>query len=193
LSFLLCVVWVAALCSFIVCNVDSMLFFPSASAENYVTFALTLPDLPELSVCLWLRVEASHVDPVYRRLPTSLLLDSRWHHLCVLWSSIQGRFWHYSDHRLTSSGSNFRKGWEIPGGGSVVLGQEQDSVGGGFDASEGFAGQVAGFRVWNRVLSPPEVEGVADGRACTTSALSLDLKTEQKHLYSPGQKTPACY
>ncbi|XP_022612655.1 pentraxin-4 [Seriola dumerili] len=221
-----------------ICNVDSMLFFPSASAENYVTFALTLPDLPELSVCLWLRVEASHVgtllsyatddndnqlvlygrnssasstsfsassssshpsyssspfapdsyrsafspsldfvigDPVYRRLPTSLLLDSRWHHLCVLWSSIQGRFWHYSDRRLTSSGSNFRKGWEIPGGGSVVLGQEQDSVGGGFDASEGFAGQVAGFRVWNRVLSPPEVEGVADGRGVPRGVV-LDME-----------------
>ncbi|KAF1379269.1 hypothetical protein PFLUV_G00174330 [Perca fluviatilis] len=203
-----------------ICNVDSMLFFPSASAENYVTFFRTLPDLPELSVCLWLRVEASHVgtllsyatddndnqlvlygrnssassasfsssssssqasyasssssssssldfvigDPIYRRLPASPLLDARWHHVCVLWSSIQGHFWHYSDHRLTSSGSNFRKGWEIPGGGSVVLGQEQDTVGGGFDPAEGFAGQVAGFRVWSRVLSPSEVEGVAEGR-----------------------------
>ncbi|GAA6226057.1 pentraxin-4 isoform X1 [Lates japonicus] len=221
-----------------ICNVDSMLFFPSASVENYVTFSLTLPDLPELSVCLWLRVEASHVgtllsyatddndnqlvlygrnssassttfsassssshpsystspfstsshpsaspssldfvigDPVYRRLPVSSLLDARWHHLCVLWSSIQGRFWHYSDRRLTSSGSNFRKGWEIPGGGSVVLGQEQDSVGGGFDAAEGFAGQVAGFRVWNRVLSPTEVEGVAEGRGVPRGVV-LDLE-----------------
>ncbi|KAM7372251.1 hypothetical protein PAMP_009431 [Pampus punctatissimus] len=204
-----------------ICNVDSMLLFPSASVENYVTFSLSLPDLPELSVCLWLRVDTSHVgtllsyathdndnqlvlygrnssvsssffpashrsyssspfthsssdslpsldfvigDPVYRRLPVSLLFDARWHHLCVLWSSIQGRFWHYNDRRLTSSGSNFRKGWEIPGGGSVVLGQEQDTVGGGFEPAEGFAGQVAGFRLWNRVLSPSEVEGVADGR-----------------------------
>nr|XP_046272074.1 pentraxin-4 [Scatophagus argus] len=187
-----------------ICNVDSMLVFPSASADNYVAFSLTLPDLPELSVCLWLRVEASQVgtllsyatddndnqlvlygrhssassassssslsldfvigDPAYRRLPASLLLDTRWHHFCFVWSSIQGRFWHYSDWHLTSAGSNFRKGWEIPGGGSVILGQEQDAVGGGFDPAEGFAGQMAGFRVWNRVLSPSEVEGVAQGR-----------------------------
>nr|XP_019962087.1 PREDICTED: pentraxin-4 isoform X1 [Paralichthys olivaceus] len=210
-----------------ICNVDSMLFFPSASAENYVTFSLTLPHLPELSVCLWLRVEASHVgtllsyatedndnqlvlygrnspsssqssysssplsstsysasplsldfvigDPVYRRLAMSSLLDARWHHLCILWSSIQGRFWHYSDRRLVSSGSNFRKGWEIPGGGSVVLGQEQDSVGGGFDPTEGFAGQMAGFRVWNRVLSPLEVEGVAEGRGVPRGVV-LDME-----------------
>ncbi|XP_029998103.1 pentraxin-4-like [Sphaeramia orbicularis] len=204
-----------------ICNVDSMLFFPSASEQNYVTFSLSLPNLPELSMCLWLRVDTSHVgtllsyathdndnqlvlygrnssvsstsfsassssshlsysslfapksfpsldfvigDPVFRRLPISSLMDSRWHHLCVVWSSIQGRFWHYNNRRLASTGSDFRKGWEIPGGGSVVLGQEQDSVGGGFDRAEGFAGQMAGFRIWDRVLSPSEVEGVAEGR-----------------------------
>ncbi|XP_029365195.1 pentraxin-4 isoform X2 [Echeneis naucrates] len=208
-----------------ICNVDSMLFFPSASVENYVTFSQSLPSLPELSACLWLRVESTHIgtllsyatddkdnqlvlygrnlstsskassspsaspypsapspsldfvigDPAYRRLPTSLLLDSGWHHLCVVWSSIQGRFWYYSDRRLITSGSNFRKGWEIPGGGSVVLGQEQDTVGGGFDSAEGFAGQVAGFRVWNRVLSPSEVEGVAAGRGVPRGVV-LDME-----------------
>ncbi|XP_034046285.1 uncharacterized protein LOC117527890 [Thalassophryne amazonica] len=197
-----------------ICNVDSMLFFPSASEENYVTFSSSFPNLPELSVCLWLQVEADHVgtllsyatddndnqfvlygcssshsstallspsasfttpssspsldfvigDPVFRHLPVVSLLDSRWHHLCILWSSIQGRFWHYTDQRLTSTGSNFQKGQEVPGGGSVVLGQEQDTVGGGFDPAEGFKGQIAGFRVWNRVLSPLEVKGVAQGR-----------------------------
>lgn len=194
-----------------------MLFFPSASAENYVTFSKTLPDLHELSVCLWLLVKGPHVgtvlsyatddsdnqlvlygrndatayshssrsssssptsyttssapsldfvvgDPVFRRLPIASLLDARWHHVCIIWSSIQGRFWHYSDQRLMTSGSNFRKGWEIPGGGSVVLGQEQDDVGGGFDPAEGFVGQMVGFSVWNRVLSASEVQGVAVGR-----------------------------
>ncbi|XP_035766713.1 pentraxin-4 [Neolamprologus brichardi] len=196
----------------LICNVDSMVLFPSASAENYVTFSLSLPALLELSLCLWLRVETPHIgtllsyatddsdnqlvlyghrssssstpfsvsspsspssspsldfvirDPVYRRLQVSPLLDAHWHHVCVLWSSIHGRFWHYNDHLLASSGSDFRKGWEVPGGGSVVLGQEQDSVGGGFDPAEGFAGQMAGFRLWNRVLSPSEVEGVVAGR-----------------------------
>uniref|UniRef100_A0AAQ5YXF0 Pentraxin 4, long n=2 Tax=Amphiprion ocellaris TaxID=80972 RepID=A0AAQ5YXF0_AMPOC len=205
-----------------ICNVDSVLLFPSASAENYVTFSVSLPDLPELSFCLWLHVEAAHVgtvfsyatddndnqlvlygrsstasstpfsasssslasspsldfvigDPVYRRLPVPTLLDARWHHLCVLWSSIQGRFWHYNDRCQASLGSNFRKGWEIPGGGSVVLGQEQDYVGGGFDPAEGFVGKMAGFRVWNRVLSPAEVEGVAEGRGVPRGVV-LDME-----------------
>lgn len=46
----------------------------------------------------------------------------------------------------------------------MVLGQEQDAVGGGFDPAEGFAGHIAGFRLWKRVLSPSEVGGVAGGR-----------------------------
>ncbi|XP_045072826.1 pentraxin-4 [Coregonus clupeaformis] len=193
-----------------ICNVDSMLLFPSASSENYVTFSRSFPALPELSVCLWLRVDVGYVgtllsyatedndnklvlygrnsssssssssyssstpsratldfvvgDPVYRELPVDSVLDGCWHHLCVLWSSIQGRFWHYTDRRLTSAGSRFRKGYEVPAGGSVVLGAEQDSQGGGFDPTEGFVGRLAGFTVWDRVLSPGEVTGVATGR-----------------------------
>ncbi|XP_064813908.1 trichohyalin-like [Oncorhynchus masou masou] len=187
-----------------ICNVDSMLLFPSASSENYVTFSRSFPALPELSVCLWLRVDVGYVgtllsyatedndnklvlygrnssssssstssratldfvvgDPAYRELPVDSVLDGCWHHLCVLWSSIQGRFWHYTDRRLTSAGSRFRKGYEVPGGGIVVLGAEQDSQGGGFDPTEGFVGRLAGFTVWDRVLSPGEVTGVATGR-----------------------------
>ncbi|XP_052365249.1 LOW QUALITY PROTEIN: trichohyalin [Oncorhynchus keta] len=187
-----------------ICNVDSMLLFPSASSENYVTFSRSFPALPELSVCLWLRVDVGYVgtllsyatedndnklvlygrnssssssstsnratldfvvgDPAYRELPVDSVLDGCWHHLCVLWSSIQGRFWHYTDRRLTSAGSRFRKGYEVPGGGDVVLGAEQDSQGGGFDPNEGFVGRLAGFTVWDRVLSPGEVTGVATGR-----------------------------
>ncbi|KAM6957833.1 uncharacterized protein ptx4 [Aplochiton taeniatus] len=191
-----------------ICNVHSMLIFPSASPENYVTFSRSFPNLPELSVCLWLRAEADYVgtllsyatddndnqlvlygrsssppsssssssssaspsldfvvgDPVHRQLPADSLSDGDWHHLCVLWSSIQGRFWHYSDRRLTSTGSKFRKGYEVAGGGSVVLGQEQDVAGGGFDVAEAFVGRMAGFIVWDRVLSSREVEGVAEGR-----------------------------
>uniref|UniRef100_UPI001EAEF277 trichohyalin-like n=1 Tax=Oncorhynchus gorbuscha TaxID=8017 RepID=UPI001EAEF277 len=187
-----------------ICNVDSMLLFPSASSENYVTFSRSFPALPELSVCLWFRVDVGYVgtllsyatedndnklvlygrnssssssstpnratldfvvgDPAYRELPVDSVLDGCWHHLCVLWSSIQGRFWHYTDRRLTSAGSGFRKGYEVPGGGIVVLGAEQDSQGGGFDPNEGFVGRLAGFTVWDRVLSPGEVTGVATGR-----------------------------
>uniref|UniRef100_A0AAZ3PFU8 Pentraxin 4, long n=1 Tax=Oncorhynchus tshawytscha TaxID=74940 RepID=A0AAZ3PFU8_ONCTS len=184
-----------------ICNVDSMLLFPSTSSENYVTFSRSFPALPELSVCLWLRVDVGYVgtllsyatedndnklvlygrnssssssstpsratldfvvgDPAYRELPVDSVLDGCWHHLCVLWSSIQGRFWHYTDRRLTSAGSRFRKGYEVPGGGIVVLGAEQDSQGGGFDPTEGFVGRLAGFTLGDVDGVHGEVQQVA--------------------------------
>uniref|UniRef100_W5MHC4 Pentraxin 4, long n=1 Tax=Lepisosteus oculatus TaxID=7918 RepID=W5MHC4_LEPOC len=114
-------------------------------------------------------------DPAYRELPAEALLDNKWHHLCVIWSSIEGKFWHYTDRWLTSTGSKFQKGYEIPPGGSVVLGQEQDSVGGGFDAAEAFVGRLAGFAVWNRALDPGEVSGIATGKGLPRGTiLTLD-------------------
>ncbi|XP_036408824.1 pentraxin-4 [Megalops cyprinoides] len=192
-----------------ICNVKSMLLFPSASTQNYVSFTKGFPvRLLELSVCTWLKVEAGYVgtllsyatedndnklvlygrnssqrgsvdfvigDPAYRELPVAALLDGLWHHLCVVWSSIEGRYWHYTDRRLTSAGSKFQKGYEIPAGGAVVLGQEQDSVGGGFDEAESFVGRLAGFAVWDRALSPGEVSGVATGRGLPRgTVLTLD-------------------
>lgn len=103
-------------------------------------------------------------DPAFRELPLLPLTDGRWHHACFIWSSIQGKYWFYVDRRLTSTGSRFQKGYEIPAGGSLVLGQEQDAVGGGFDSSEAFVGSLAGFAMWSRALSPGEVSGIATGK-----------------------------
>ncbi|XP_042293985.1 pentraxin-4 isoform X2 [Sceloporus undulatus] len=102
-------------------------------------------------------------DPAFRELPVGRILDGKWHHLCVLWSSIQGRYWFYVDRRVVSMGSHFRKGYEIPPGGSLILGQEQDSLGGGFEPSESFVGFLAGLALWDRILAPGEVSGIAVG------------------------------
>lgn len=45
----------------------------------------------------------------------------------------------------------------ITNGGSLVLAQEQDSVGGGFDPNQALAGNIPIFRIYNRVLSADEV------------------------------------
>uniref|UniRef100_A0A4X2KZ84 Pentraxin 4 n=1 Tax=Vombatus ursinus TaxID=29139 RepID=A0A4X2KZ84_VOMUR len=110
-------------------------------------------------------------DPAFRELPVGLLLDSRWHHICVIWSSIQGKYWFYVDRRLVATGSRFREGYEIPPGGILVLGQEQDTVGGGFDSSEAFVGSLAGLTMWDRALSPGEVSSIATGKVLPRSVL----------------------
>lgn len=181
-----------------VCNVDSMLFFPNASTENFATFTPGFQaGLLELSLCSWVSTSANYLgtilsyatedndnklvlhgrdaaprnsihfvigDPAFRELPVGRILDGKWHHICVIWSSIQGRYWFYVDRRLASMGSKFQKGYEIPPKGSLVLGQEQDTMGGGFEPSESFVGYLAGLAIWDRALSPGEVSGIAIGR-----------------------------
>ncbi|XP_016109876.1 pentraxin-4 [Sinocyclocheilus grahami] len=192
-----------------ICNVGSMLLFPSASTENHVTFQRSFQTgIHELSICTWLKVDAKYLgtilsyatenndnmlvlygrnsgilgvmnfvigDPAYRELSLQNILDGHWHHLCIIWSSIEGRFWYYLDSHLISPGSKFQKGYEIPPGGSMILGQEQDSIGGDFDETEAFVGRLAGFALWTRSLSPGEVSGLASGKGVPRGAvLSLD-------------------
>ena len=49
-------------------------------------------------------------------------------------------------------------GHVIPGGGVLVLGQEQDELGGGFDLSQSFRGQMTGVQLWNFVLPRDEIK-----------------------------------
>uniref|UniRef100_A0A2K5NK29 Pentraxin 4 n=1 Tax=Cercocebus atys TaxID=9531 RepID=A0A2K5NK29_CERAT len=110
-------------------------------------------------------------DPAFRELPLQPLLDGQWHHICVIWTSTQGRYWLHVDRRLVATGSRFREGYEIPPGGSLVLGQEQDSVGGGFDSSEAFVGSMSGLAIWDRALVPGEVANLATGKEFPAGAI----------------------
>nr|XP_008530684.1 PREDICTED: pentraxin-4 [Equus przewalskii] len=110
-------------------------------------------------------------DPAFRELPLQPLLDGQWHHVCVIWTSILGKYWLHVDRRLVATGSRFREGYEIPPGGSLVLGQEQDSVGGGFDSSEAFVGSMAGLAIWDRVVVPGEVSDLATGKEHPTGTI----------------------
>uniref|UniRef100_A0A8C4T705 Pentraxin 4, long n=1 Tax=Erpetoichthys calabaricus TaxID=27687 RepID=A0A8C4T705_ERPCA len=120
-------------------------------------------------------------DPAYRELPVDSLLDGKWHHICLIWSSIEGKYWYYIDRRLVSTGSKFQKGYEISPGGSLVIGQEQDSMGGGFDITESFVGSLAGFAVWNQALTPGEVSGIVMGKGLPRGTIiTLDDIAEVK-------------
>uniref|UniRef100_A0A671RMR8 Pentraxin 4, long n=1 Tax=Sinocyclocheilus anshuiensis TaxID=1608454 RepID=A0A671RMR8_9TELE len=144
-----------------VCNVGSMLLFPSFRTGIH-----------ELSIYTWLKVGAKYLGTIL-----SYATENN-DNMLVLYgrnSGILGRFWYYLDRHLISTGSKFQKGYEIPPGGSMVLGQEQDSIGGDFDEAEAFVGKLAGFALWTRSLSPVEVSGLASGKEVPRGAvLSLD-------------------
>lgn len=48
-------------------------------------------------------------------------------------------------------------GHVIAPGGLLLLGQDQDSVGGGFDAHQRFVGEMTGVNIWNHVMTSQEI------------------------------------
>uniref|UniRef100_A0A8V5GMF5 Pentraxin (PTX) domain-containing protein n=1 Tax=Melopsittacus undulatus TaxID=13146 RepID=A0A8V5GMF5_MELUD len=85
----------------------------------------------------------------------------RWHHVCVTWSSAGGTWRSFQDGAPRGVGAGLAPGHVLRAGGVLVVGQEQDSLGGRFDASQSFQGSLSGLELWGRVLTPPEVAAVA--------------------------------
>ena len=52
----------------------------------------------------------------------------------------------------------FQSGYTIQSGGSLMLGQEQDSLGGGLVSGQSFKGMLTNVNVWKRVLTAYEIK-----------------------------------
>jgi hypothetical protein len=96
------------------------------------------------------------------------LSDGKFHHLCVTWQSFNGRLNVYVNGAVAFNTTTMT-GKSLPGGGPWVIGQDQDTVGGGFVAKDTFLGEVSEVHVWNRVLSSAEIKVLA-------SSCAQDLK-----------------
>ncbi|XP_047381428.1 LOW QUALITY PROTEIN: adhesion G-protein coupled receptor D2 [Sciurus carolinensis] len=89
--------------------------------------------------------------------------DGRWHHLCATWEQRGGRWALFADGRRRAAAWGLGAGHPVPPGGILVLGQDQDSPGGGFSAHDAFSGNLTDFHLWARALSPAQLHRA---RAC---------------------------
>jgi Ca2+-binding RTX toxin-like protein len=83
--------------------------------------------------------------------------DEKWHHLAATWQSNNGLIKVYLDGSEIYSG-NIAQGKNLISGGSLILGQEQDSVGGSFDPSQTFQGSIDDVRIWNKARTQAEIQ-----------------------------------
>ncbi|XP_029694545.1 neuronal pentraxin-1 isoform X3 [Takifugu rubripes] len=93
-------------------------------------------------------------------LPLSLS-DGKWHHVCVTWSTRDGQWEAYQDGVQRGAGNNLSPWHPLKPGGVFVLGQEQDTLGGRFDASQSFVGEMSEVHMWSHVLTPSDVYSLA--------------------------------
>lgn len=80
-------------------------------------------------------------------IPTVTLIDGEPHRFGVTWDSATGALQVHVDGALAWE-SVFQQDAVIASGGTLIFGQEQDSVGGGFDTRETFQGVIGDIRVF---------------------------------------------
>ncbi|NXR08919.1 CBX6 protein, partial [Semnornis frantzii] len=160
----------------------------------YARMKKSLPELYAFTICMWLKSKAllglgtpfsysvpSQANEIVlmewgsnplellindkvAQLPLSLK-DKAWHHICVAWTTRDGKWSAYQDGEQRGAGENLASWHAIRPQGIIILGQEQDSLGGSFDATQAFTGELAQFGVWDHMLAPAEILGLAN---CTS-------------------------
>uniref|UniRef100_V9L460 Pentraxin family member n=1 Tax=Callorhinchus milii TaxID=7868 RepID=V9L460_CALMI len=83
-------------------------------------------------------------------------------HICATWESKSGlaHLW-VNAHR--SLGCTIRQGYTVKPGGVFILGQEQDSLGGRFDARQSLQGEETEVNLWDYVLPRSEIQDLSWG------------------------------
>jgi hypothetical protein len=136
-------------------------------------------------------------------LGSQALADGAWHHVAFSWQETSGQF--YFDGLAagpalaTVAGAEETGGRSIPvtaplvlrPGGVLVLGQEQDSLNGGFDVMQALLGGLDEVALYDRALTAAEVRAVFDattcGERCDGSDNDNDGRTDEGLLGSGPQ------
>ncbi|XP_077327320.1 C-reactive protein-like [Lithobates pipiens] len=115
---------------------------------------------------------------------TSFKTDSEsldWRHICVTWDSDTGVVQLLVNGKLYPRRVSM-KGSSIAAETSIVLGQEQDSFGGNFDAKQSLVGEISDVHMWDYVLTPEDIKKVISGRhngnVINWISLYLEIKGE---------------
>ncbi|XP_070548194.1 neuronal pentraxin-1-like [Ptychodera flava] len=163
------------------------------SENTEVTVVTAVPDLSAFTACVWARINNAvgrqptlvsyavpgsanemtmtydvHLHIVIKgqilQIETMLGDSSIWYHVCVTWTSNGGVWKSYYNGTLDDEGRHFVSGRIITGGGNLVLGQEQDSVGGNYESHQALLGSLTDFNMWSRALSDDEIVTVMTGQ-----------------------------
>ncbi|RKY05206.1 hypothetical protein DRP77_01660, partial [Candidatus Poribacteria bacterium] len=82
--------------------------------------------------------------------------DGKWHHIAMTWESSTGEMKFYKDGALVYT-QTIAQGDTIEGGGTLVIGQDQDTLGGGFQIEQAFRGNIDEVMIWRVVRTAEQI------------------------------------
>ncbi len=86
------------------------------------------------------------------------IMDGGMHQVSMTWDNTAGDWEFFVDGASIASGTGLATGQTIASGGELVLGQEQDSQGGGYNPDQNFRGTYHDVRIFNDVRTGKEIE-----------------------------------
>lgn len=102
-----------------------------------------------------------------------------WEHVCFAWSSHRKNGYIAVDGCIASQASSItikpgsdRQDTVIKGGGTIILGQDQDVYEGGFEADEGFIGELFDVQIWNEMVHPMNMKKIYNCSTKTGNIMS---------------------
>jgi len=126
----------------------TLLSYASSGSDNEVKLIIQSSGEIALSIGSSTQVTAASY-------PT--LVDGQRHQVSASWDSATGAVAFYVDGVVVESFSGFQTGYTIASGGTLLFGQEQDAVGGGFETADQFQGALYDVRIFDDVRSGAEV------------------------------------
>ncbi len=85
------------------------------------------------------------------------LLDGKQHAIAFSWDNTAGDVRIYVDGQLVHTATGIKVGTTLDAGGTLVFGQEQDSINGGYVVSQRLSGTLYDIRVWDRAISDEQI------------------------------------
>lgn len=137
------------MCTWLVAAADSGYIASYATATHDNEMALVIKS-GELAFFL------KNVEYTLPSLPFAL--NNQWHHLCVAWQG-QSLLHVFADGQFYGS-TDVPNGTVIDGSGTLVLGNDQDVVGGGFDPLQQFFGTLSQFNIYANYLGASTIKGI---------------------------------
>ena len=131
-------------------NSTGLISYATGASDN--SLKLNIRDAGNLS----LSVSGSNVQSSVMDYRT--LADGAEHTLSVTWTNADGGWQVFVDGVLTDSGTGLKTGETLATGGTLVLGNDQDSVGGNFDSGQEFAGTFYDVRFFDDIRTSTEIQ-----------------------------------
>ena len=122
------------------------------------------------------------------------IANGQWHHVAVVRDDTNNMVTLYIDGVSQGAKAATLNPLSIVANG-LVIGQEQDAVGGGFDPVQAFAGDLDDVRIYNRALSAAEIQALASGTLSKDSnaepeANSLENSLPQRFYLAQNYPNP---